>query len=165
VLLAPTFREALLEVGADPEVLIEAFSEWKRDWPTWEDRDYYFGKDGEYHSPRRSNRAVLRHVHMPPEDPAAWPDEGAVLSEEGRAKVAAERVRWDLAWNRRRAARYRTSSRVLVYVDGGPNGYLLLHLAREPDGHDEVVANRRVLERWADIADDFIHFGIVSDGA
>lgn len=50
---------------------------------------------------------------------------------------------------------------MLVYVDGGRHGYLLLHLAREPDGHDEVTANRQVMEMWADVAETFMHDGTV----
>jgi hypothetical protein len=161
VQLTKEFREALEADGADPDVLRESFAAWKQDWPYWEDRDYYFGKDGDYHTPKRGNRAVLRHVHMPPEDPQAWPASSPPLSPEHVDKVASELASWDKAWNLGRAARYRTSSRVLVYVDGGRHGYLLLHLAREPEGHDEVTANARVMERWADIADAFIHFGTV----
>ena len=162
VQLTKELREALEADGADPEVLLEAFAAWKKDWPRWEDRDYYFGKDGNYHTPKRNNRAVLRHVHMPPEDPKAWPESSPPLSPEQRDKIATELDNWDKLWDRRRGARYRTSSRVLVYVDGGRHGFLLIHLAREPEGHDEVTANARALERWADVADAFIHFGNAS---
>ena len=46
---------------------------------------------------------------------------------------------------------------MLVYVDGGRHGFLLIHLAREPDGHDEVTASMRLMEMWADVAEAFIH--------
>lgn len=162
VQLTRAFREALEADGADPADLLESFADWKEDWPHWEDADYYFGKDGDYRTPTRGNKAVLRHVHMPPEDPADWPADAPPLSEEKLTKIQWERTNWDKMWGWERAARWRTSSRVLVYVDGGRYGYLLIHLAREPDGHDEVTANMRLMEQWADVADAFIHDGTVS---
>lgn len=162
VQLTQAFRETLEAEGANPDDLADEFAAWKQDWPYWEDRDYYFGKDGDYHTPKRGNRSVLRHVHMPPEDPTAWPDDAPPLSAEKHAKILKERSDWAKNWAWKRAARYRTSSRVLVYVDGGRHGYLLIHLAREPDGHDEVTASKRLMEMWADVADAFIHDGTVS---
>lgn len=162
VQLTQAFRDALEADGADPDVLLEAFAAWRKDWPYWEDADYEFGKDGDYHTPKRGNKAVLRHVHMPPEDPAVWPEDAPPLSEAQVQKIRRERSNWDKAWDQERAARWRTSSRVLVYVDGGRHGYLLIHLAREPEGHDEVTANKRTMEMWADVAEAFIHDGTVS---
>lgn len=161
VQLTQAFRSALEADGANSADLADAFAAWKQDWPYWEDRDYYFGKDGDYHTPKRGNRPVLRHVHMPPEDPHDWPADAPPLSEEHLKKIQEERSKWDRLWGWERAARYRTSSRVLVYVDGGRHGFLLIHLAREPDGHDEVTASMRLMEMWADVAEAFIHNGSV----
>lgn len=161
VQLTALFRAQLEADGTDPDDLAAYFSGWKQNWPKLEDLDYYFGKDGDYHTPKRNNKSVLRHVHMPPEDPKHWPAWAPPLSPEEVAKVKGELDEWDKRWEQRRAARFRTSSRVLVYVDGDRHGYLLLHLAKEPDGHDEATANRHVMEMWADVADAFIHDGAV----
>lgn len=76
VQLTALFRAQLEADGTDPDDLAAYFAGWKQDWPKLEDRDYYFGKDGDYHTPKRNNKAVLRHVHMPPEDPKNWPGPG-----------------------------------------------------------------------------------------
>lgn len=161
VQLTQEFREELEAEGADPEVLIEAFAEWKEDWPRFEDGDYFFGKDGQYSSPTRVGKRVLTHVHMPPEDPENWPADAPPLTPAQKAKIEGEVRNWDRMWNLRRAARYRTSSRVLVYVDGGRHGYLLLRLAREPDGHDATTADRQLMNHLADVAEAFIHDGSI----
>ncbi len=46
-------------------------------------------------------------------------------------------------------------------IHGARYGYLLIHLAREPDGHDDITANARLMEMWADIAEAFIHDGTI----
>lgn len=161
VQLTKVFCAALEADGADPDILAEGFAEWKQGWPKFEDSDYYFGKDGDYHTPVRNGKRVLRHVHMPPEDPNTWPADAPPLSHEKRAKILAEIRNWDKMWSLRRAGRFRTSSRVLVYVDGGRHGYLLLHLAREPDGHDATTANTHLMKDMADVAEAFIHDGTI----
>jgi hypothetical protein len=161
VQLTKAFRDALEADGANPDGLADDFAAWRQDWPYWEDRDYYFGKDGDYHTPTRGTKAVLRHVHLPPEDPADWPADAPQLSDQQVQKIVEERRNWKKMWDWKRSARNRTSSRVLVYVDGRRHGYLLIHLAREPDGHDEVTANMQLMEMWADVADAFIHDGTV----
>lgn len=155
VQLTRVFRDVLLAAGANPDDLAQGFAEWKEAWPKWEDRDFYFGKDGDYHTPRRNGEFVLRHVHMPPEDPCNWPDDSPPLAPDQKARIEMEVQEWNKAWKKGRAGRYRVSSRVLVYVDGGRHGYLLLDLAREPDGHDSIPANKAQMERWADIAERF----------
>lgn len=104
---------------------------------------------------------VVHHVHMPPESPDTWPAQTPALPPEKQAKIRAEIQQWDRMWSLKRAARFRTSSRVLVYVDGDRHGYLLLHLAREPDGHDETTANKRLMNEMADVAETFIHNGSI----
>ena len=161
VQLTEVFFAALKADGADPDSLAEAFAEWRQGWPKFENSDYYFGKDGYYRTPVRNRKMVVHHVHMPPENPDAWPAEAPALSAEKRAKIRAEIQQWDKMWDLKRAGRFRTSSRVLVYVDGGRHGYLLLHLAREPDGHDETTDNKRLMNVMADVADAFIHDGTI----
>lgn len=161
VQLTKVFRAALEADAADPDTLAEGFAEWKQGWPRFEDSDYYFGKDGDYRALTRNGKRVLRHVHMPPEDPNNWPANEPPLSDVKKAKIQAEIQKWDRMWNLGRAARYRTSSRVLVYVDGGRHGYLLLHLAIEPDGHDETTANKKLMKDMADVAEAFIHDGTI----
>lgn len=102
---------------------------------------------------------------MPPENPLDWPETAPPLTHAQRARIESELKAWDKQWalteKKQSAARFRVSSRVLVYVDGGRHGYLLLHLAREPDGHDRATSNRRVMALWADIAEAFIHDGTI----
>ncbi|QHI98237.1 hypothetical protein GT347_09670 [Xylophilus rhododendri] len=168
VQLTKLFRAALIADGANPQVMLAAFADWKTDWPAWEDLDYYFGKDAFYTVPKRSNRSVVRQVHMPPEDPANWPASTSPLSSASRKKIEAELREWNRLWTiserqpgKPTSARYRVSSRVLVYVDGGRHGYLLLHLGREPEGHDETTADICTMEMWADVAEAFIHDGTI----
>lgn len=157
VQLTKVFRAALEAEDSDPDILAEAFSKWKQDWPKFRDAEYYFGKDGYYRTPMRNGKPVVMHVHMPPETP----DPRLVPSLAKQAKILAEIQKWDEKCEQRRHAHYRTSSRVLVYVDGGRHGYLLLHLAREPDGHDETTANKRLMNEMADVAEAFIHNGTI----
>jgi len=155
VQLTKVFADELVALGVSPADFAKSFADWKDAWPKWEDNDYYFGKDGDYYDPKRGDKFVLRHVHMEPEDPAYWPEDAKPLEPDERAKIIAERAAWLKRWNERSAARYRTSCRVLVYVDGGRHGYLLIHLAVEPDGHDRVTANKALMEQWADVAERF----------
>lgn len=161
VQLTAVFRQELVADGADPKSLIDGFAEWKDRWPLFEHAEYYFGKDGEYHSPTRTGKRVLSHVHMTPEDPDNWPANQPPLSKEERVKVLKELEKWDKRWRLKQSARNRTSSRVLVYVDGGRHGYLLLHLAKEPNGHDETTANLQLLHDLADVAEAFIYNGTI----
>ncbi len=161
VQLTQEFREELEAVGANPDTLAEAFAEWKQGWPKFEDLDYYFGKDGEYHTPTRAGKRVLTHVHMPPEDPDNWPADALPLTPDERTKIEKEIQDWERMWHLRRSARNRTSSRVLVYANGGRHGYLLLRLAREPHGHDETTADKQLMNDLADVAEAFIHDGTI----
>ena len=117
------------------------------------------------------------HVHMAPDDPADWPADRPPLSLEQYKKIEKELTAWNKLWsiteqNERRgkkigipwnptSARYRTSSRVLVYVDGKRHGYLLLHLGFEPEGHDEATADIKLLRHWEEVAKAFIHDGSI----
>lgn len=177
VKLTSVFHAALTAAGINQTDLKDAFAAWKTDWPEWEHLDYYFGKDGFYVDQVRGNLTSVRHVHMPPEDPINWPATAPALSPEKFIKIEKELLAWNRQWDlleksERRgiqlgkpwqppSARYRVSSRVLVYVDGGRYGFLLLHLGIEPDGHDEATANKKLLKHWDDVAKAFIYNGTV----
>mgnify|MGYP000291181439 CR=1 FL=1 len=169
VQLTSIFHANLISAGVDQVEIKKINVERKRNWPNWEDLDYYFGKDGFYFDPSGSGNTSVRHVHMPPEDPNDWPLTRPPLSQEKFSKIEKELRDWNRQWAftekavdmgvKPKSARYRVSSRVLVYVDGGRHGFLLLHLGFEPDGHDEATANRRLMKYWDTVAKAFIHDG------
>ena len=98
---------------------------------------------------------------MLPEDPDAWPAAAEPLAPEMACKIRQERSRWERLWKLQRSAHSRTSSRVLVYAAGDRHGYLLLHLGREPDGHDQIQANRKLLLDLATVAEQFCYNGTI----
>lgn len=132
------FNKALVKADLNPERFAQAFAAWKEDWPDWEDLDYYFVKDGLYFDRGKDVLTSVRHVHMPPEDPNNWPTGAPPLSVEQRKKVGQELKKWNALWTlteeaeergkrlsrpwKPTSARNRTSSRVLVYVDGNKHG-------------------------------------------
>jgi mRNA interferase YafO len=124
-----------------PSLVVE-FAHWKvmKD----ERNSFYFGKDGFYARPLRHGQRVLRHVHMPPDE------------QSDRFPV------WEEAYEEKWA---RTSDTILIYADGGRHGYLLLHIVKEPDGHDfaemRTSQDRSMMKQFADAADAFIHNGEV----
>jgi hypothetical protein len=129
--------------GIDPDVFADEFAAWKALGPTGEFSSYYFGKDGFYIEPKRNGQMVIRHVHLPPSD-------------------TAELAEWSRLHRRRRM---RTSNTCLVYAHDRRHGYLLLYVAREPNGHGisdmRIPASARLMHQFADAADAFIHDGSV----
>jgi len=144
VQVSAILRERLLANGQDPEAFAEYFAEWKTEGPQAEYTDYYFGKDGRYAYPQRNRQAILRHVHMPPERD---PD---------------EIVKWTAAWER---GGRKTSDTSLIYAEDSTHGYLLLYLAREPQGHElsqmKTDVSRALMNDLADAAEAFIHDGSI----
>ncbi len=88
---------------------------------------------------------VLRHVHLPPSNPV-------------------DLAEWAKAHRRRRGRR--TSNTCLVYAYDKAHGYLLLYIAREPNGHSisdmSVLASARFMNLLADAAEAFIHDGSIA---
>jgi len=160
VQLTRVFREALLAIGEDPEFFAGTFADWRRNWPRWEDKDWSFGKDNAYRALQPGKNNVLRHVHMPPNDPATWPQPSGYTPEE-ETKIKAEFANWEKHWDLedKSCAQNRVSSRVLVYVDGGRHGFLLMHLGFEPDGHDDITNDKATMKSWAEVAERFQYNG------
>ena len=139
-LLYDTFEEE----GLDPDVFADEFQAWKALGPAGEYSNFYFGKDGFYFEPKRHHQMVLRHVHLPPSSPQ-------------------ELAEWSRAHRRRRR---RTSNTCLIYAYDKAHGYLLLFIAREPNGHVisdlRISASVRLLNQLADAAEAFIHDGAIT---
>ena len=131
----------LLEDGYDVADYADYFSKWKATCPAGEFSDYYFGKDGEYDRPKRAGKRVLRHVHLPPESD---PDDIA---------------QWELEFGRQSR---KTSDTSLIYTHDQTNGYLLIMIVKEPDGHTLVDMSTpesvALMEHLADVAERFIVF-------
>lgn len=137
-------RESLEADGFDADEFAQYFGNWKALGDAGEYSDPYFGKDGEYSRPIRAGQRVLRHVHLPPEsDPA-------------------EIARWNA--QAKRGSR-KTSDTSLVYAFDQRHGYLLIYVAREPDGH--VLSDMGTKEtadlmnNFADVAAAFRHDGSI----
>lgn len=136
-------RQNLIDDGLDPDDFAQYFAEWKAEGEAGENLDYYFGKDGFYSVPKRAGRMVLRHVHMLPDDEK-------------------ELAKWDRAWQRRSR---KTSDTALIYAYDPAHGFLLMHLAREPQGHTlakmETPESKKFMNQLADVAEAFIFNGDV----
>lgn len=137
----------LLQVGFQPTDYVTYFAEWKRDCkvnPIVEFTDYYFGKDGEYSRPKRNGKNILWHVHLPPKSKSA------------------EIARWEYDLKHKARKKSNTS---LIYAYDLTNGYLLIDIVWEPDGHSltkmNTPASKEMMEGYADIAEQFITYGIV----
>ena len=119
-------------------------SSWKALGAAAEFSDPYFGKDGEYSQPIRNGRRVLRHVHLPPE---SNPEEVG---------------RWDA--QAKRGSR-KTSDTSLIYAFDARHGYLLIYVAREPDGHvlSDMGTKETVdlMNNFADVAEAFLFDGSI----
>jgi mRNA interferase YafO len=138
-------REQLLNLGEDPIAWIDFFQEWKDKGPAGEYNNYFFGKDGAYHSPKLSAPSgKLMHVHLVP-----------ILDTEAL-------VAWNRDWKRRTR---KVSNRVLVYADTRKGDYLLIFVLNEPDAH--AIANMATTEDaqtmafFAEVAEAFIFDGSV----
>lgn len=110
-----------------------------------EDAFYEFGKDVPYERPHvNARKNVLRHVHLVP-----------ILDIENK-------IAWDKAWVRESR---RTSNRALVYVDNGPEKFLLIAILPEPMAHTvskmQTPQGRMLMTRFAEIAESFIYAGRV----
>ncbi len=144
VQLTNVFRQALIADGLDPDDFAQYFAEWKEDWPKYELADFYFGKDGDYKRPLRHGKRVLRHVHLAPLDDS--PDYA------------------DWCLKAKRLSR-KTSDEILVYAQDQTHGFLLLHIAREPTGHElgemATPTTHQLMNDLADVAEAFIHDGSV----
>jgi mRNA interferase YafO len=140
-ILAQEFQKS----GLDLDLLVNLFSEWKSLGAQGEDAVYEFGKDVPYERPHvNSVKNVLRHVHLVP-----------ILDVESK-------IAWDKAWVR---ASRRTSNRALVYVDDGPEKFLLIAILPEPVAHAVsrmlTPQDKAVMTRFAEIAESFIYAGKV----
>jgi hypothetical protein len=142
--LTGLLRSSLEGEGYDANEFLAYFLAWKDLGPNGEYADPYFGKDGEYGRPVRNGKRVLRHVHLPPETDAS----------------AIKR------WNRdHKQGSRKTSDTSLVYAYDQTHGYLLIYIAREPDGHAiaemRTAKSRQLMENFADVAERFCHDGTV----
>ncbi len=143
-ILAQEFQKS----GLDLNLLVSLFSEWKSLGAQGEDAIYEFGKDVPYERPHvNSKKNVLRHVHLVP-----------ILDAQNKAA-------WDKAWVRESR---RTSNRALVYVDDGPEKFLLIAILPEPVAHAVsrmlTQQDKAVMTRFAEIAESFIFTGKVIAG-
>lgn len=144
VQLTNLLRQALLDDDLDPDDFVQYFAEWKKNWPKYEFMDFYFGKDGDYKKPLRHGKRVLKHVHLAPADNSPG----------------------YLAWCRlaQRCSR-KTSDEILVYAEDATHGFLLLYIAREPNGHElgemKTPDAIRLMNDLADVAERFIHDGSI----
>jgi len=107
-----------------------------------------FGRDNPYATPKVLNQLLLMHVHLMPTEPT-------------------KRNEW-VRKARRDSMSDRTSDKVLVYVfDKVKDEYLLLDIL--PEGESHAIAERsrsvynrsRVLSQLAEIAENFLTFGVV----
>lgn len=146
VQLTALLRGSLLGVTLDPDGFATYFGEWKALGTSGEYLDYYFGKDGYYYQPKRMGRFVLKHVHLPPDGTVA-------------PKALAS---WERNWNR---SRKKTSDTSLIYAEDSIHGYLLIYIAREPQGHElaqmATLATKTFMNQLADVAEEFIHQGAI----
>ncbi len=150
VQLTALLRQALVDEGFEPDEFAQYFAEWKALGPDGEYGDYYFGKDGFYERPKRCGRRVLRHVHLPPDPP-----------EQGQQPSPAF-VEWEVNWQRRSR---KTSDTSLIYAEDPGYGFLLIYLAREPQGHKlarmDTPEAELFMNQLADVAEQFIFSGTV----
>jgi Toxin YafO, type II toxin-antitoxin system len=137
--LSPWLTQAFAAEGVDAQRFMDRFVQWKQ---AGEDESYFFGKDA-----LNLRSKLIRHVHMVP-----------LASPQALAA-------WDTNWQRRRK---RVSDRFLFYVDGARHGYLLLYIVNDPGAHDFLnsanPASRAVRQAMQKMADQFYHFGIVTEG-
>lgn len=148
VQITELLRNALIADGFNPDDFGQYFAEWKSDFPESENLDYYFGKDGFYDLPKRGGRRVLRHVHLPPNEPG--PGE--------RPSEAYQK------WMKKlRHGSRKTSDTSLIYAHDPGHGFLLIFIAREPNGHlmtrMDTPDSRKFMEALADVAERFIFNG------
>ena len=77
-------------------------------------------------------------------------------------KDVESKIAWDRAWERESR---RTSNRALVYVDDGPEKFLLIAILPEPVAHAVsrmlTPQDKAVMTRFAEIAESFIYAGKV----
>lgn len=140
-ILAQEFQKS----GLDLDLLVRLFAQWKSLGAQGEDAVYEFGKDVPYARPLvNSKKNVLRHVHLVP-----------ILD-------AQNKIAWDKAWVRESR---RTSNRALVYVDDGPEKFLLIAILPEPMAHAVsrmlTQQDKAVMTRFSEIAESFIYTGEV----
>ena len=144
VQLTALLRDALVAQGDDPDLYCDYFAEWKSWGPSGEFSDWYFGKDGYYRKPVRNHKQVLRHVHLPP------------VTDKKKAAT------WD--WQAKKGL-LKASNTALVYAQDPHHGFLLIYIAREPDGHalsDMLTdATRKLMNDFCDVAEAFIHDGSI----
>ena len=72
----------------------------------------------------------------------------------------ASKAAWDKVWVRQSR---RTSNRALVYVDDGPEKFLLMPILPEPTAHDvsrmQTPQDYIMMNRFAEIAEAFVYTG------
>lgn len=142
------FRDTLNDGEFTADELAQYFSEWKAMGEFGVHRDYYFGKDGFYDKPRSGGRRVLRHVHFAPGAPA--PNE----------HPSEAYLKWELQWKH---GGRKTSDTSLIYAHDPGHGYLLIYMAREPEGHQiarmDTAETRDFMHNLVFAADRFIFNG------
>ncbi len=132
-------RQQLLDIGESPGNWADFFQKWKDQGLTGEYRNYFFGKDSAYHTPKlTSPNDRLMHVHLVP-----ILDQGALVA-------------WEQAWRRRTR---KVSNRVLVYADNRKGEYLLIYVLNEPDAHSiaamQTVEDAETMAFFAQVAEAF----------
>lgn len=143
VAMTSELRKLLIAANIDPAGFARKFLLWKADWPKNEYAFELFGKDGAYRSPQVPGQPDgLRHVHLMP-----LPDSRMYRG-------------WLRAFRHRSR---KTSDRHLVYAATKKGDYLLIFILDEPTAHQvaqmRTSADRRLMNTFCDIAEDFIEFG------
>lgn len=138
VWLTQALRQALIDSGADPKDLIEAFEAWRVNWPANEYGSRYFGKDGAYERPLVDGEYVLRHVHLVP-----------ILDTNALE-------RW---WQKFRHASRKSSDRHLVYCQDRRGSFLLIYILTEQTAHQVALMktpdDKALMLRFAEVAKTF----------
>jgi hypothetical protein len=144
VQITKILKDGLEADGYDVASFCEYFSQWKAAGAAGEFSDWFFGKDGFYAHPKRNNRHMLRHVHLPPEN-----DPFEIESWGKKADKYALKV----------------SDTALIYAYDSVYGYLLIYIVREPDAHEiarmATPESKRLMENLCDVAEEFIFTGKV----
>lgn len=145
VYITKVLKTTLESQSVDVTAFQFAFANWRHNWPQNEYTNEFFGKDVPYQTPLvDGQKNILRHVHITP------------IAE------LEERRKWYYFFRLRKK---KTSDRHLVYVNGGPLGYLLIDILEEPYAHKialmETREDAQVMRTFAKIAEEFLIDGTI----
>lgn len=142
VKITKALKHALEEDRLNSQLFMDLFREWKQ---SGEFNSYSFGKDSAYFKPCVDGKQyVLRHVHLVP-----------VFDKTQLSK-------WNKGWQFKSR---KTSNRVLIYVDDGKGGFLLIYILSEPDAHEVALMrtqkHKELMEGFAKVAEAFVFDGSI----